>query len=245
MTARGGRGRREPARRAGGKNTSARKPTGARRPTPAAGPTVPAPAAPAGPFRLGAIPGAAPGKWIDAWHQRMPRSPLELIPLEVRDQERALTDGTVDAALVRLPLASEAAAALHVISLYDEVAVVVCAADSALTAVDELQPADLAGEVLIVPEDDVLGVRMPQTSAPAFAPPPSTADAIEIVATGVGIVIVPMSLARLHHRKDVAHRPLVDGPVSTVALAWPADATTPAVETFVGIVRGRTANSSR
>ena len=41
------------------------------------------------------------------------------------------------------------------------------------------------------------------------------------------------------------HRVLADGPVSTVALAWPRDRTTPDVETFVGIVRGRTANSSR
>ena len=28
-------------------------------------------------------------------------------------------------------------------------------------------------------------------------------------------------------------------------LAWPADATTPDIEAFVGVVRGRTANSSR
>ena len=66
-----------------------------------------------------------------------------------------------------------------------------------------------------------------------------------LVLGGVGIVIVPMSLARLHHRKDVEYRPLRDGPSSTVALAWDADRTTPAVDAFVGIVRGRTANSSR
>jgi DNA-binding transcriptional LysR family regulator len=71
------------------------------------------------------------------------------------------------------------------------------------------------------------------------------ADAIATAATGTGIVIVPMSLARLHHRKDADHRPLVDGPVSTVALAWRRENTTPDVETFIGIVRGRTSNSSR
>ena len=37
----------------------------------------------------------------------------------------------------------------------------------------------------------------------------------------------------------------VPGPTSTVALAWRREHTTPDVETFVGIVRGRTANSSR
>ena len=79
----------------------------------------------------------------------------------------------------------------------------------------------------------------------AVAPPADTAEAIATVAAGVGIVIVPMSLARLHQRKDVEYRPLLDGPASTVALAWAADRTTPAVDAFVGIVRGRTANSSR
>ena len=61
----------------------------------------------------------------------------------------------------------------------------------------------------------------------------------------MGVVIVPMSLARLHRRKDASYRPLRDGPTSTVALAWPAERTTPAVEAFIGIVRGRTPNSSR
>ena len=54
-----------------------------------------------------------------------------------------------------------------------------------------------------------------------------------------------MSLARLHHRKDITSRLLTDGPVSPVALAWPEGETPPLVEAFIGIVRGRTANSSR
>lgn len=195
-----------------------------------------------GPFRLGAIPGATPGKWIDAWHERMPGVDLELVPLAAADQRRALDEGEVDAALVRLPIDREG---LSVIALYDEVPVVVTAADSHLTAADDLAIADLSGEVVIVPRDDVLGIRVPDAVPPAFAPPADTAEAIATVAAGVGVVIVPMSLARLHRRKDADYRPLRDGPPSSVALAWIAERTTPAVETFVGIVRGRTANSSR
>ncbi len=193
-------------------------------------------------FTLGAIPGATPGKWIDTWNERMPRTALELVAVPVADQRRALLGGEVDAALVRLPIENDG---LHVIPLYEEVPVVVCARDSHLTAAEELDTADLAGEVLIVPDDDVLGIRVPGTQAPRFAPPADTADAIATVAAGVGIVVVPMSLARLHRRKDTEYRPLLDGPTSTVALAWVADRTTPAVDAFVGIVRGRTANSSR
>ncbi|WP_149083517.1 MULTISPECIES: substrate-binding domain-containing protein [Microbacterium] len=191
-------------------------------------------------FRLGAVPGATPGKWIDTWKRRLPDVAIELVPIQAAGQREALDD--LDAALVRLPLDDDT---LHVISLYDEVPVVVASTDSHLLAADELTTADLAGEVLLSLSDDVLGpLNLPDT-APARVGALSTADAIATAASGVGIVIVPMSLARLHHRKDVDHRILADGPVSTVALAWPRDRTTPDVETFVGIVRGRTANSSR
>ncbi len=191
---------------------------------------------------LGAIPGATPGKWIDLWNERMPRTRLELREITVADQRAELDGGDLDAALVRLPIDRED---LHVIPLYDEVPVVVCAAESHLTAADELGLDDLAGEVVISPADDVLAVNVPDAAPAAFDPPATTADAVEVVAAGVGVLIVPMSLARLHHRRDVTYRPLRDGPTSTVALAWQASRTTPAVDTFVGIVRGRTANSSR
>ncbi|GAA1220102.1 transcriptional regulator [Microbacterium maritypicum] len=191
-------------------------------------------------FRLGAVPGATPGKWIDAWKQRMPRVPLELVPIEAATQRAAL-DG-VDAALVRLPLTDDA---LHIIPLYDELPVVVAAVDSHLMAAAELTGSDLEGEVLIGLTDDVLGpLDLPGTLPATFAALP-TGEAVATAASGVGIVVVPMSLARLHHRKDADHRVLTDGPTSTVALVWPRERTTPDVETFVGIVRGRTTNSSR
>lgn len=191
-------------------------------------------------FRLGVVPGATPGKWIDAWKQRMPHVPVELTPITVAAQREAIDD--LDAALVRLPLTDER---LHIITLYDEVPVVVASIESHLLAADELTVDDLSGEIVMVPTDGPLGpIDIPGARTPAFAPL-SVADAIATAATGTGIVIVPMSLARLHHRKDVDHRPLIDGPSSTVALAWRRDHTTPDVETFIGIVRGRTSNSSR
>lgn len=192
-------------------------------------------------FRLGVVPGATPGKWVDTWKQRMPRIPLELVPIEFAAQRAAMND--VDAAIVRRPL--DDADELHVIPLYDEVPVVVASAESHLMAADELTADDLVGEVLITPLDDVLGPLDLPTVAPDFPPLDTTADAVATAASGVGIVIVPMSLARLHQRKDAGYRPLADGPTSSVALAWPRDRTTEDVETFIGIVRGRTANSSR
>lgn len=205
---------------------------------PAAEPTAPEPTT----FVLGAIPGATPGKWIDTWRERMPHVELELRPIEVAAQRDELLAGGLDAALVRLPLDKDG---LSVIPLYEERPVVVVSTESHLTAADELELADLAGEVVITPADDVLGLVVPGAVAPAFAPPETTGDAIATVAAGVGAVVVPMSLARLHQRRDAASLPLRDGPVSQVALAWPSERTTAHVEVFVGIVRGRTANSSR
>lgn len=192
-------------------------------------------------FRLGAVPGATPGKWIGVWRERLPHVSLELREIPVAAQREAL--GDVDAALVRLPLA--ASDDVHVIELYEELPVVVTATESHLLAADELTLADLAGEIVIVPADDVLHTEVPDAVAPAFAPPADTAEAIATVAAGVGVVIVPMSLARAHQRRDVDYRVLADGPRSTVALAWLRENTTDDVETFVGIVRGRTARSSR
>ena len=117
-------------------------------------------------FRLGAIPGATPGKWIDAWKERMPHVPLELVPLTVAEQRSALHD--LDAALVRLPIEREG---IDAIPLYDEVAVVIVSVDSALTVADELTFDDLAGEVVIVPEDDALGpLTIPGAARPHLRP---------------------------------------------------------------------------
>lgn len=223
--------------RASGDRGATRKNSPGSGSTPA--PRTPAPTAP---FRLGAIEGATPGKWIDVWKERMPGIRLELVPLEISDQRRAVTEASVDAALVRLPIDRTA---LQAITLYEETPVVVCAADAHLTAAGELTLAGLAGEVVIVPQNPPVTVVVDGAVPPTFDAPATVAEAIAIAATGVGVVIVPMSLARLHHRKDAAYRPLVDGPLSPVALVWPDGETPPLVDTFIGIVRGRTANSSR
>ncbi|QMU96228.1 transcriptional regulator [Microbacterium esteraromaticum] len=187
------------------------------------------------------MPGATPGRWVDAWKERMPHVDIELIPITFSGQRTAV--GDLDAALVRLPIDDRDE--LHVIPLYDEVPVVVASADSFLMATDQLTPDDLAGQVLITPGDDVLGPLDLPTDEPSFPTIQTTEEAVATVASGVGVLVVPMSLARLHHRKDADYRPLLGGRTSTVALAWPRERTTPDVETFIGIVRGRTANSSR
>ncbi|CAM5714432.1 hypothetical protein SBADM41S_10288 [Streptomyces badius] len=114
--------------------------------------------------------------------------------------------------------------------------------DHVATAAEEVSLAELADEIVLHPLDDVLDWET-LPGRPAVERPATTADAIELVAAGVGVLLVPQSLARLHHRKDLTYRPVPETPESRVALSWPqADEAPDLVEEFIGIVRGRTVN---
>ncbi|HEX2895949.1 MAG TPA: LysR substrate-binding domain-containing protein [Marmoricola sp.] len=185
--------------------------------------------APRAPFRVGYVPGVMPGKWERIWRERMRRR-LELVAVEVADQEAALRDGRVDMCLVREEVDRDE---FHLIPLYREIPVVVVPADHPVTAYDEIDVADLADEYDVLREHPEL----------------TTGQAVETVAAGTGVVVVPMSLARLHHRKDVEFRPVTGVEESPVGLAWlrpgPDDPDDPDTQAFIGIVRGRTSRSSR
>jgi hypothetical protein len=56
---------------------------------------------------------------------------------------------------------------------------------------------------------------------------------------------MPMSVARAHSRRDVVARPVSDAPDTGIGLAWLRTVDDPRVDTFIGIIRGRTPNSSR
>ncbi|MFE6160742.1 LysR substrate-binding domain-containing protein [Streptomyces sp. NPDC056486] len=194
-------------------------------------------------FRLAYVPGVTPTKWVRIWNERLPDVPLTLVAVSPGEAFELLRGGGADAGFVRLPVDRTD---LSAIPLYTETTVVVIPKDHVVAAVDEVSAEDLADEIVLHPLDDTLqweDLSLP--GQPANERPDTTADAIELVAAGVGVLIVPQSLARLHHRKDLTYRPLSEAAESRIALAWPQDATTDLVEDFIGIVRGRTVNSSR
>ncbi len=213
-------------------------------------------------FRLGYVPGATPGKWARTWRDRLPDVRLELVLLEADDAAAALADRRVDAAIARLPVDPDV---LHAIPLYTEVPVVVVSRDHLLAATTDEETVsgeDLADDVVWLAADDVLYPEL--GDAPGRRPeayddgaggvveperPATAGAAIALVAAGAGVTVVPMSLARLHHRKDVTHRVLDDGPAAPVGLAWLVEGlpggVQELVEEMIGIVRGRTVNSSR
>ena len=177
------------------------------------------------PLVVAFVPGVTPGKWERVWRERR-AGILTLVPLPQASAFAALCDGSAHMALLRDTGADDDR---HAIPLYREQPVVVAPRDSLVAALDSIDLADLADEnVLPV---DLLGG--------------DGADAVELVAANVGVVILPQSVARATSRKDVVARPLRDGADTGISLVWPIEGAHPLSDVFVGIVRGRTANSSR
>ncbi|MEV7870253.1 LysR family substrate-binding domain-containing protein [Streptomyces sp. NPDC088124] len=192
-------------------------------------------------FRLAYVPGVTPAKWVRIWQERLPGVPLVLSGVPAAEAPDVVRGRGADAGLVRLPMDRTG---LSAIPLYTETTVVVVPKDHLVAAVEEVSAAELADEVVLHPLDDTLEWERPP-GLPAVERPATTADAIELVAAGVGLLVVPQSLARLYHRRDLTYRPVTDAPESRVALSWLEDETTDLVEQFIGIVRGRTVNSTR
>lgn len=178
------------------------------------------------PLLVAFVPGVTPGKWERVWRERRPGGRLDLMPLSQSEALAALRDGSVHMALVRDVSADDDR---HAIGLYREAPVVVAPRGSLVAAMDSLDLADLAGE-------NVLPVDLEGGCAE---------DAVELVAANTGVAVMPQSVARALSRKDVVARPLRDAPDTGISLVWPIASPHPLCEVFVGIVRGRTANSSR
>ncbi len=173
------------------------------------------------PFVVAFVLGVTPGKWARIWEERLPEHPLTLLPLAPADALAALEGGTAHAAFVRLPVDD---AGLSAIPLYEEQPVVVMPKDHVLSVLDAVSPADLDGATVLDGE---------------------WAADIELVAANVGVTVLPQSVARALSRRDVVARPALEAPTTQVALVWRTDAATELTEEFIGIVRGRTVNSSR
>lgn len=177
------------------------------------------------PLVVAFVPGVTPSKWYRVWRERR-IGRLDLLPLPQSAALASLRDGSAHMALLRDTPADDE---WHAIQLYREQPVVVAPRGSLVAALDSVDVADLADEN-VLPVDLVSG---------------DGADAVELVAANVGVVILPQSVARALSRKDVVARPLRDGVETGISLVWPATGAHALCDEFIGVVRGRTANSSR
>ena len=178
------------------------------------------------PLVVAFVQGVTPGKWERVWRERRPPGRLDLRSMTQDAALAALADGTAHMAIVRDVAADDDR---HAITLYREQPVVVAPRGSLVAGLDSVDLRDLDGET-VLPVDLTTGTGE---------------DAVELVAANVGVAIMPQSVARALSRKDVVARPLRDAPDTAIALVWPIVGAHPNADVFVGIVRGRTANSSR
>ena len=172
----------------------------------------------------------------------VPENPFAHMSIVRPDREPASTDGEK----------------YHSIRLYEELPVVILPVDHVLTVLDEVPVEELAEEFLLQPASDIPAYeevsRTWRESAGRIVPEGLTdKETIELVAAGVGLYIVPMSIARFYHRKDLTYRPVAGLDLYPVHLVWPrapkgeprSEELEALLQDFIGIVRGRTATSDR
>ena len=163
----------------------------------------------------------------------------ENMPLYVEEGYTAtlrqrLRNGEVDVIIVALPF-NEPDVVTQ--ALYDEPFVVLMPRDHPLAALDKIDPSDFEGhEVLLLGDghcfrDQVLEAcpnlqpSLEKRSKSRVSNQGSSLDTLRhMVASGLGITILPMSAAASHYSNDVlVTRPFADPvPQRTVALAWRA-----------------------
>lgn len=211
-------------------------------------------AEPAG-MTLAAVPGASPDKWAGRWRARFPEVPLTVHyfdDADGADPDAALArlqEGTADLAYVRSregerPVDPDL---FHRVVLYTEVPVVCAARDHWVAAAEESVPwADIAEEPFFRSADMTPG-ETPDPHQPHAGEELARAEriAMEVVASGAGLMILPNSLARALSRKDVVIRTVEDHPGYDVALAWLREKDSDQIQEFIGIARGRKPQSAR
>ncbi|WP_181420158.1 LysR family transcriptional regulator substrate-binding protein [Curtobacterium sp. MCPF17_003] len=169
------------------------------------------------------VPGVSPAKWARVWRERFPSIELRLRPIGADDVDDTLA-GEADMVFARMPVSEQH----NAIPLWTETAVVAMPKDSPLAELAEVDLAD--AEVHVIDAGPV---------------PADIDGSLDLVEANVGVVVLPQSLFRAASRKDLVGRPLMNAEGTRIALVWRDEDATETTEEFIGVVRGRTANSSR
>ena len=189
-------------------------------------------------LRLTFATGCEPGKWFQRFRDHTAHG--ELITLDSDDPIAELLAGRADLALARVPARGEDSRlgeGFHKVNLYEEAPGIAVPKDSVFAQLGEpVLAADVADEYVnwaIGPDADV--------------DIPSIRDGLQVVAANVGIVIAPRPLLKVLSKKQVTHLDYIDPEVALtrIALVWRKEDDGDAIQDFVGIAKGRTANSSR
>ncbi|GFZ87709.1 LysR family transcriptional regulator substrate-binding protein [Nesterenkonia alkaliphila] len=201
-----------------------------------------------GQLTLGAIPGAAPDKWVRRWRERFPAISLRVVYYDDAGAPERLIAGTVDISYHRsregLQLPEEGL--FHRVRLYTEQAVVCAARDHCVAAAeDSVDVAELFDEPFLDPRGMVSEPADPHRPLAGEELARAERIALEVVASGAGLLVMPHSVARSLSRKDVVTRVLDQAPGYDVSLLWLRERDSEQIQEFIGVARGRRAQSPR
>lgn len=187
---------------------------------------------------IGYVPGVQPDKWLTRWRDRHPRVPITARRVGDPRAELAQEPGAPGFDVIFFREAADAPRSappgLLRVPLYTETMAVLAEKDHEISAYDSLSLADLEGERWLEAVDAIT------------ATPDDVAAAVDLVAAGVGLLVLPLPYARSLSRRDVVGRALEGVPATRMGVAWaPGREGEDMIDEFVGIVRGRSAASTR
>lgn len=142
---------------------------------------------------------------IKAFMSRHPDVETDVVPARWWEQDAPLRDGRAHVGYLRRPFDDSG---LHTVPIGREPKVACVPAAHLLACRQELTRADLDGERM-------LDVPRRRTS--------SLEEKFELIASGHGIALVPLSVARSYSRPDLVHLPVTDAPQVETCLAVAAD----------------------
>ncbi|WP_449278088.1 LysR substrate-binding domain-containing protein [Leucobacter sp. GX24907] len=219
------------------------------------------------PLRLGFARGIAPSKWQRRWRAAVPERPLELVPVDTafgrRDEsletpidmmlERCAPGQVPEGAGEATTLTASGSPTRRALRLYTEAIALVVPKDHELVETSgrndpALDRADLdLVTILEHPDHASAWPAAVPWSDPSYRPK-NLAAALQLVAAGLGTILMPLPLARhLISKREHAIVTLMGDqlPGSTVWATWATERDAADVQQLAGVLRGRTARSSR
>lgn len=178
---------------------------------------------------------------IKATRSRFPEVDLSLRELGPQHQITALRERTIDVGFTRAPLDEPG---LKFESVREEEIIVALPNDHPLAKRAKIRIASLAREPFVTfPRDrgpaffdQLMAICRAAGFTPRVAQEAPQLDLLSLVAAGFGVALVPSSVRNVP-REGMVTRPLVEAPRTKLLVAWRADDQSPALASFLGVVR--------
>ncbi|MER6734992.1 LysR family transcriptional regulator [Streptomyces puniciscabiei] len=183
---------------------------------------------------VGFMPGITVTPATAVFTARHPGVNVRLLRTTWDDQVEVLLDGRADIGVVRLPIHQRG---LQVRPLFKEPRVVMLPVGHRLADRASVSVGDLASEHLLqdpdaVPEWRDVALELRGKRRPDVPQIHQVEEKLELVASGAGICVLPLSTAGFYTRPDVVPLPVEDIGPGEVALAWAASRRSPLIHDF-------------